>query len=154
MLVASVVINLANVIGRYLFHTPIAWAEEIMLYLMIGAVFLTCPVVGWSGGQIRMDAFVSSLPQSPRKFVATISDVVMIAASLLLVYLSWPVVGMLFEYDQRSSTANIPLFIPQAMMPLGFLLTAVLVAVRVSTSRSGSAADPTASADPQQSHLS
>ncbi len=39
MLVASVGINFANIIGRYFFSVSIAWAEEVMLFLMIGACF-------------------------------------------------------------------------------------------------------------------
>ena len=45
--------------------------------------------------------------------------------------LAWPVVSMLAELDQRSQAANIPLVLPQAMLPIGFLLMAFLVAVRL-----------------------
>jgi len=65
MLVLSVAINFANIIGRYFLSVSIPWAEEVMLFLMIGCVFLNCGPVGWSGRQIRMDAFVSLLPPRP-----------------------------------------------------------------------------------------
>ena len=39
LLVLSVAINFANVIGRYFFSASIYWAEEIMLFLMVGCVF-------------------------------------------------------------------------------------------------------------------
>jgi TRAP-type C4-dicarboxylate transport system permease small subunit len=38
---------------------------------------------------------------------------------------------MLAELDQRSQAANIPLVLPQAMIPVGFLLMALLIAVRL-----------------------
>jgi TRAP-type C4-dicarboxylate transport system permease small subunit len=38
---------------------------------------------------------------------------------------------MLAELDQRSQAANIPLVLPQAAMPIGFLLMAFLIAVRL-----------------------
>ena len=42
---------------------------------------------------------------------------------------------MLAELDQRSETANIPLVIPQAVVPLGLLLMALLIAVRLYRAR-------------------
>ena len=55
MLVASVGINFANIIGRYFLSVSLSWAEEAMLFLMIGCVFLGAGPVGWMGRHIRMD---------------------------------------------------------------------------------------------------
>jgi TRAP-type C4-dicarboxylate transport system permease small subunit len=131
MLVGSVAVNFANIIGRYFFAVSIQWAEEVMLFLMIACVFLNCGLVGWAGRQIRMDAFVSLLPPRPRAVVELICDLVLIATSILLAVMAWPVVSMLAELDQRSQAANIPLVLPQAMMPIGFLLMAFLIAIRL-----------------------
>ena len=54
-LLSSVAINFANIIGRYFFSVSIPWAEEIMLFLMVGCVFTGCCAVAWEGRQIRMD---------------------------------------------------------------------------------------------------
>ena len=48
-LIASVAINFANIIGRYFFSVSIPWAEEIMLFLMVGCVFTGCCAVAWEG---------------------------------------------------------------------------------------------------------
>jgi TRAP-type C4-dicarboxylate transport system permease small subunit len=109
----------------------IPWAEEVMLFLMIACVFLNCGLVGWAGRQIRMDAFVALLPPRPRAIVELACELVLIATSLMLVVMAWPVVSMLAELDQRSQAANIPLVWPQAAMPLGFLLMGFLIAVRL-----------------------
>ena len=131
LLVGSVAVNFANIIGRYFLSVSIPWAEEVMLFLMIGCVFLNCGLVGWSSRQIRMDAFVSLLPPALRSIVELACEIVLMANSLLLAILAWPVVSMLAELDQRSQAANIPLVLPQAMMPIGFLLMAILIAVRL-----------------------
>ena len=62
----------------------------------------------------------------------------------LLAALSWPVVSMLAELDQRSEAANIPLVLPQGMMPLGFLFMGLLIAIRLLV-RGVVPADPVAS---------
>jgi len=131
MLVASVGINFLNIIGRYLFSVSITWAEETMLFLMIGCVFLGAGPVGYLGRHIRMDVVVLALPPRARKFFEVFSDVVTIFTCVMLAIFAWPVVSMLAELNERSDTANIPLAIPQSALPLGLLLTAFLIALRL-----------------------
>jgi TRAP-type C4-dicarboxylate transport system permease small subunit len=131
MLVASVGINFINIIGRYVFSTSITWAEEAMLFLMIGCVFLGAGPVGYLGRHIRMDVVVLALPPRARKFFEIFSDVVTVFTCVMLAIFAWPVVSMLAELNERSDTANIPLAIPQAALPIGLLLTAFLIVVRL-----------------------
>jgi C4-dicarboxylate transporter DctQ subunit len=130
-LIASVAINFANIIGRYFFSVSLSWAEEAMLFLMIGSVFLAVPPVGWLGRHIRMDVVVSLLPPRVRIYFELFADLVTIATCVMLAIFAWPVMTMLAELDQRSESANIPLVIPQAVVPLGLLLMALLIAVRL-----------------------
>jgi len=143
LLAASVAINFANIIGRYFFSVSIQWAEEIMLFLMIGCVFLGGGVVGWSRRQIRMDAFVALLPTTLRQLLEVIVELLEIATCFFLAALSWPVVTMLAELDQRSQAANFPLVIPQATMPIGFALMGLLIVAALITrnNRAGTTGD-------------
>ena len=131
MLITSVGINFANIIGRYFLSVSLSWAEEAMLFLMIGCVFLGIGPVGWMGRHIRMDVVVSLLPPRARAAFELFSDLVTIATCVTLAIFAWPVMTMLAELDQRSESANIPLDIPQAGLPLGLLLMALLIAVRL-----------------------
>jgi TRAP-type C4-dicarboxylate transport system permease small subunit len=131
MLVASVAINFGNIIGRYFLSVSIPWAEEMMLFLMIGAVFFGIGPVGWLGRHIRMDVVVSLLPPRARELFEIFSDLVTIATCVMLAVFAWPVMTMLAELDQRSAMANIPLVVPQAVVPFGLLLMALLIAVRL-----------------------
>jgi TRAP-type C4-dicarboxylate transport system permease small subunit len=133
LLVGSVAINFANVIGRWVFSASIYWAEEAMLFLMVGCVFLGSGVVAWSGRQIRMDVIVGMLPPRVRRALDLISELVFIVTALAIIYFAWPVISSLYEFDQRSQAADIPLVIPQAMIPIGLGIMALLVAVRLVT---------------------
>lgn len=138
-LITSVGINFANIIGRYFFSISIPWAEEIMLFLMVGCVFTGCCAVAWEGRQIRMDVVVVMLPPKLRELVNILSELVMIAAAAAVTVFAWPVVTQLAAFDQRSQAANFPLFIPQAMVPIGYSLMGLMVAIRLLTqSRRGS----------------
>src|ERR1700726_3431285 len=99
LLISSVAINFANIIGRYFFSVSIPWAEEIMLFLMVGCVFTGCCAVAWEGRQIRMDVIVSMLPDKGRDFLALVSELVMIATAAAVTAFAWPVLSQLASFD-------------------------------------------------------
>ncbi len=130
-LIASVAINFANIIGRYFFSISSPWAEEIMLFLMVGCVFTGCCAVAWEGRQIRMDVVVNMLPPKLRDLVNVFSELVLIATAIAVTVFAWPVITDLAAFDERSQAANFPLVIPQAMLPIGYTLMGLLVAIRL-----------------------
>ena len=134
-LISSVAINFANIIGRYFFSVSIPWAEEIMLFLMVGCVFTGCCAVAWEGRQIRMDVIIAMMPAKVRDLFHLLSELVLIAAAAAVTAFAWPVITQLAAFDERSQAANFPLVIPQAMVPIGYTLMALLVAVRLLTRR-------------------
>lgn len=131
LLMASVTLNFVNIIGRYFFSVSIPWAEEIMLFLMCGCVFLGSVNVAHSGRQIRMDVIVGMMPPKIRDALHVLSELAFIATAIAIAYFAWPVISMLAAYDERSEAANFPLVIPQSMVPLGLLLMALLVGIRL-----------------------
>jgi TRAP-type C4-dicarboxylate transport system permease small subunit len=130
-LLCSVAINFANIVGRYFFNVSIPWAEEAMLFLMVGCVFTGCCAVAWEGRQIRMDVVVNALPAKARDLLVLLSELVMIAAAIAVAAFAWPVITELAAFDERSQAANFPLFVPQGFVPLGYCLMALLVALRL-----------------------
>ncbi len=131
LLVLSVAVNFANVVGRYCFGFSIHWAEEVMLYLMVGCVFLGNGAVAWSGRQIRMDVIVGMMPPKARAVADLFSELLFIVTALLIVVFASPVIRDLWAFDQRSQSADVPLVIPQALIPIGFVLMVLLVVVRL-----------------------
>ena len=131
LMLIAVALNAANIVGRYVFFRPIASAEEIMLFLLVGTVFLGNAIVGFEGKQLRMDVILHALPPGPRRAFDIAADLTMIAVCVVLIVLGWPAVQMLAEFDQRSQAAEIPMVIPQALVPIGLGLNALLVAVRL-----------------------
>jgi TRAP-type C4-dicarboxylate transport system permease small subunit len=126
LMLLAVALNFANIIGRYVLFRPIASAEEIMLFLLVGTVFLGNAIVGFEGKQLRMDVILHALPPAWRRAFDIAADVTMIAVCLVLVVLCWPAIEMLAEFNERSETADIPLVIPQALVPIGLALNALL----------------------------
>jgi len=131
LMLIAVALNAANIVGRYVFFRPIASAEEIMLFLLVGIVFLGNALVGFEGKQLRMDVILHALAPPWRRALDVAADLTMIAVCTILIVLGWPAVQMLAEFDQRSQAAEIPMVIPQALVPIGLGLNAFLVSVRL-----------------------
>jgi TRAP-type C4-dicarboxylate transport system permease small subunit len=134
MMLIAVALNCANIVGRYLLLHPIASAEEIMLFLLVGTVFLGNAIVSYEGRQLRMDIILEALPPAFHRAFDIVADISMIAVCVILMVLSWPAIQMLAEFDERSATADVPLVIPQALVPIGLGLNAFLVSVRLMAS--------------------
>ena len=141
LLVLSVLLNFANVVGRYFLSESIYWAEEGMLFLMVGCVFLGNGVVAWSGRQLRMDVIVGMMPPAVQKVLALLSELIFIAVAVIIVVVALPVIRDLWAFDQRSQSAEVPMAIPQAMVPLGLALMALLVLARLITGGDKSMSD-------------
>jgi len=133
LLVASIALNFANVVGRYFFNASIFWAEEVMLYLMVACVFLGNGVVAWSGRQLRMDVIVAMMPAQVQKVLALGAELTFVVVAVAIVVFAWPVIRDLWLFDQRSQSAELPMVIPQIMIPIGLSIMAFLVVVRLLT---------------------
>jgi TRAP-type C4-dicarboxylate transport system permease small subunit len=133
LLVASVLLNFLNVICRYFFSASIYWAEEVILFLMVGCVFFGGGLVAWSGRQIRMDVVVGMMPAKVREALDVFAELVFVATAITIMVFAWPVIRDLWAFDQRSQSAEVPLFIPQALVPIGLGIMVLLVLVRLFT---------------------
>jgi TRAP-type C4-dicarboxylate transport system permease small subunit len=130
LLIASVLLNLANIIGRYAFHAPIVGAEEVMMFLMIGVVFLGASVVAFDSEHISMEIALDALPGGVRGGLRRLIDLVCCAVAATMIWIGVPVVEHLAQFHQRSEAANVPLAIPQAAVPLGFALLVLAIVAR------------------------
>ena len=99
--------------------------------MMVGVVFLAAVAVARTGNHIRMDVAVNLLPALPRRVVEVFSELLEIGVAITVTVLGAPLVVQLYEFDQRSQAAQVPLAIPQALIPLGFALIAVVTALRL-----------------------
>ena len=126
-----VLINGANVLGRHLFASPIAWAEEGMIYLMVLTVFAGSCTVTWRRQHIRIEALVERLSLTGRRAALIVSTCVALVVLGATIWGSFAVVSMLHMFDQRSDALEIPMWIPQAVVTAGLTLNALLFIVRL-----------------------
>jgi TRAP-type C4-dicarboxylate transport system permease small subunit len=120
LLLVAVAINFSNVVARYMFRTPLIWAEEILIFIMIWSIFIGIILVTVNQAHLKMDVFAVSLPKGVAKPIEWIVLVVTILVSVVIVISSSTVLITLGSYDQRSIVAEIPMVIPHLAVPIGF----------------------------------
>lgn len=131
LLFVIVALSCANVVGRYVFGAPISWADEAVMYLMIWMVFLGAITVGWHDQHIKVDVLVGMTPPRWQIAIRTVVDLVVASVALLLCYAGSGLIWKLLKFDQRSDALEIPLYIPQAAIPVGMAFIGLFVLVRL-----------------------
>jgi TRAP-type C4-dicarboxylate transport system permease small subunit len=131
LILAGIAINFANVMGRYLFLSPIIWAEEILIYIMVWTVFIGAVLVTWEGRHLRMDFFSVTLPAPYKQIMATLSTICFILVCIFVIPQAYTVFSLMMRLDQRSVVAEIPMSIPHFAIVLGFVLMLVAVVFRI-----------------------
>jgi C4-dicarboxylate transporter DctQ subunit len=130
-LLAIVALNGVNIVLRYFFFAAFSWAEEAMLFLMILGVYAGAISVAWQQAHIRIDAFMNLAPPAYRRALDIVSTLVLAAILIPVMLASYRVTSMLFEFDQRSDAMHLPIWIPQAAVPIAMLLIVVMSLFRI-----------------------
>jgi C4-dicarboxylate transporter DctQ subunit len=130
-LILIVAINGANVVARYVFRSPISWAEESMLYIMIAGVFWGAIAVAWRQVDICIDAFVNLTTGRLHRVLRAIASLISIAIVFSVFLVSGRVALSMFNYDQRSDALHLPMWIPHSAFASGLFLVILMTAARL-----------------------
>lgn len=129
-LLTIVVINGANVFGRYFLGAPISWAEELMLFLMVLVIFAGATTVTWRGAHIGIAIFTERLPPLWRRVVAIGTGLISFSILIAIGMVSLDIVSTLYVFDQRSDAMELPIWIPQSSVVMGMFLMALMLVLR------------------------
>jgi TRAP-type C4-dicarboxylate transport system permease small subunit len=130
-LVLGCTINFVNILGRYFFHAPIVWAEEIIQFMMIAGVFFGAPILTLRRAHIRMDMMLTIFPESLRRGADVFGQVVLAGVCCAIIWLGVPVIMQFIDFGQVTDAAAIPVAIPQSVIPIGLFLVIVAVIVNL-----------------------
>src|SRR5215211_7072393 len=83
ILIAEIVVLLAGILARYVFHKPIIWSDELAAILFLWLAMLGSVIAFQRGEHMRMTAIVGMLQPRARAFL----DVIAVAAALAFLVL-------------------------------------------------------------------
>jgi TRAP-type C4-dicarboxylate transport system permease small subunit len=132
LIAALVLLVAAEVVLRSGFNLSLLAADEYSGYIVVALVFLGIPYALFHDALLRVDFLFDRLRGKRKVVLSLIFDVVCLAITAVLGFYLTRMVVTTFERGTFSSTpAMTPLWIPQAVMPIGLLLTAIILVARI-----------------------
>ncbi len=127
--VAGILILLTSFIVAYevfmrgFFNAPTEWSIEISVYLIMASGFLGLAPALAGNNHISVDLVTSKLKPQVNRVLHIITSVIGLVFCLILTVASADMVLVSYEINSLStSTLRIPLYIPQACIPIGSAL--------------------------------
>ncbi len=118
--------------ARYLFKIPSEWQDELSIFLLVGATFMSAAWVQQHRGHIGIQALEAILPPHIDRMRRFVSDIVTL---IFIIFFSWKAWALLIEAvrdGQISQSAwGAPLWIPYGCMAVGMSLLALVVLAQV-----------------------
>ena len=132
VLVSSVALVVAafvltyGVVTRYFLHLSTDWQDEISVFLIVGAVFMSSAAVQARRGHVAIEAVSSLLSENVNRWRLFIVD---IATFVFCAFFAWKSARLLeeaiVEGFRSSSTWQPPLWIPYSLMTGGMTLLSI-----------------------------
>jgi TRAP-type C4-dicarboxylate transport system permease small subunit len=127
----AVVLNIVNVIGRYVFGAPVFWAEEALTFTVIWIVFLVAGTITYRGAHLNMDLVFSRMPPGLQRATRVAIVIGLIVCTVYTAWQSWKVVELHYLTHGVTAGTNIPLVIPHSSLLFGFSFMALAAIVRL-----------------------
>lgn len=140
-LVAMAVGITVEIVSRNFFHYSFRSVEELSGYLIVAITFLGLAVAVYEESLFRVEFLLERFPPRLRKALELIFLIVFAVFLLIIDYQSAELVIGSYQSGYVSSTLlAVPLYLPQALIPLGLSATVLVVIARfiqVATSDAG-----------------
>jgi C4-dicarboxylate transporter DctQ subunit len=129
---SATLISFWAVFARYLLHNPPDWGEEVVIYLIIWAVFITASILAEEKGHVAATLIVERFPLRARRVLAVFNGLVALGFCVIVTFFGYKIVSAAYVFDERSLTAlRFPVWIPYLSVAAGCTLVALRYALRV-----------------------
>lgn len=112
-----------SVAVRYVMHYSTDWQDEMAVFLLVGATFLSAPYVQSMRGHIAIEAIEGFLPKRLERVRAVVSDIVCLLFCAFFTWQSWLLLLEAIDDGRVTDSAWAPpLWIPYSLMTAGMSL--------------------------------
>ncbi|MDE0173922.1 MAG: TRAP transporter small permease [Defluviicoccus sp.] len=131
LILAGVAIIFANVVSRYLFSAAIFWAEEILVFMVVGLVAVSAIAVSFNRAHLSMDLLLARARGRLKRLIDGAIVLVFVACCGFVVVQSVEMVAAFHRTGTVSIAAGVPLVVPHTVLLIGFALMIVAVLARI-----------------------
>jgi TRAP-type C4-dicarboxylate transport system permease small subunit len=123
--------------ARYLFKIPSDWQDEVTVFLLVGATFLSAGWVQEWRGHIGIQALGAVLPRTADRIRRFASDIVTLVFCMFFCWKCWSLLIEAVKDGQITGSAfGAPLWIPYGCMAIGMTLLVLVLTEQVLTRQS------------------
>ena len=145
--IVAVLLNFANVVGRYLFGLSLLGSDEVQVFIMVAMTFLGAAVVTQRKAHLRMDVLVRFFPPVVRLLLRILEQLVLIVLAGFVLSQSYFYARQMLMLGRSSDMAGVPMWIPHGFVVLGFALILLIAAWRLVTVAVRDRSEPASPAD-------
>jgi TRAP-type C4-dicarboxylate transport system permease small subunit len=138
VLVSSIALFIASfvltysVVSRYFLHLSTDWQDELSVFLIVGAVFMSSASIQERRGHVAIEAIIGLLPARINRVRQVMADAASFAFCAFFAWKSWLLLAEAWSENFHSeSTWGPPLWIPYSLMTVGMTLLAVQLAMQI-----------------------
>ena len=131
LVIASAVLSY-SVVARYFLRVPTDWQDEVSVFLIVGAIFMSAAAVQARRGHIGIEAVVGLLSPGTNAIRQLLVDVASFAFCAFFAWKSWILLEeAIVDGHRSSSTWAAPLWIPYSLMTVGMVLLSVQLLAQI-----------------------
>src|ERR1700730_8411908 len=131
LVIASFVLTY-SVASRYFLHFSTDWQDELSVFLIVGAVFMSAAAIQARRGHVAIEAIVGLLPPRVNAVRQWLVDVASLVFCGYFAWKSWTLLDEAWVENYHSgSTWGPPLWIPYSLMAVGMTLLSLQLLLQV-----------------------
>jgi len=127
MLMATVVLLFMQVVLRYFFGKSIAWTEEMSRYTFMWMVYIAASLAAKQDTHIRVTAQLSILPESLRRYVLLVADLLWLAFNAVVIWEGISLFQNMGQFRLVSGSMGWDLRYVFLILPIGFLAMSIRI---------------------------
>ena len=132
LLFSSVIIVLYAVFMRYVMHAAPEWTEELVIYLVVWAVYIISSLLAEERGHVGATFIVEFIPIKIRRFIEVGTGILCLFFSMMVVYYGLFFVDIALKMGEVSaSTLRFPMWIAYLAIPVGMILFSFRIIIRL-----------------------
>ena len=119
-------------IVRYVFHHPADWQDELAVFLLVGATFMSAAYVQARRGHVAIDAVSELLPVAVDRVRRFLADIASLGFCTFFAWKAWALFQEAWEDGMvTGSSWAPPLWIPYAVMAAGMTLLSLQMLLQI-----------------------
>ena len=130
-MVLGVLLAFVNVVLRYVFDMSLPWAAELTNYLFIWSALFGAAYGFKQGAHISITLLIEKFSPCVMKMFLLFANLLSIIYLLLISYFGYKLILMLMDFGEINVDLQVPLWIPQLVIPIAFFLAAYRVAEKL-----------------------